>query len=201
MERFQDENKWLGSFGDIINIKCPRCSLQAVVKRTFQSQWYYNDRRILECKNCYYSLKEVAVKYKAFVDTYCCNNEDKIKFESQLLNEKPDKIKLKCAVCNEVKEFKPKVEEVSFMLTSDNTVVREGYFNAEIWYQKEFGKSFFWTYNLEHIHYLERYIKADLRERNNNGSNNGTMISRLPKFVKEAKNRDKLLKIIDKWKK
>lgn len=65
MERFQDENKWLGSFGDIINIKCPRCSLQAVVKRTFQSQWYYNDRRILECKNCYYSLKEVAVKYKA----------------------------------------------------------------------------------------------------------------------------------------
>lgn len=135
------------------------------------------------------------------MDTYCCNNEDKIKFESQLLNEKPDKIKLKCAVCNEVKEFKPKVEEVSFMLTSDNTVVREGYFNAEIWYQKEFSKSFFWAYNLEHIHYLERYIKADLRERNNNGSNNGTMISRLPKFVKEAKNRDKLLKIIDKWKK
>lgn len=200
MERFQDENKWLGSFGDIINIKCPQCGSQAMVKRTFESQLYYNDKRVLECKNCYYSLKDVPLKYKAYVDSYCCNNVDKIKFESQLLNEKPDKIKIKCTVCNETKEFKPKIEEVSFVFAWDRSVVREGFFNAELWYQNGFGKGFFWAYNLEHINYLERYIKADLRERNNNGSYNGTMISRLPKFVKAAKNRERLLKIIKKWK-
>lgn len=200
MERFQDENKWLGSFGDIINIKCPQCGSQAMVKRTFESQLYYNDKRVLECKNCYYSLKDVPLKYKAYVDAYCCNNEDKIKFESQLLNKRPDKIKLKCTVCNNTKEFKPKIEEVSFAFAWDCSVVREVFFNAELWYQNGFGKGFFWAYNLEHINYLERYIKADLRERNNNGSYNGTMISRLPKFVKAAKNRERLLKIIKKWK-
>jgi hypothetical protein len=87
------------------------------------------------------------------------------------------------------------------VLDSDKSLQRESAFNAEIWYQKEFDQSIFWAYNLEHIDYLERYIKADLRERNNNGSGNGTMVSRLPKFVKEAKNREKLLKIIEKWKK
>ena len=201
MERFQDENRWLGSFGDIINVKCPQCASQAVVKRTFKSERYYSDSRVLECKNCYYSIKEGTVKYRASVDTYCCNNEDKIQFKSQLLNEKPDKIKLKCPVCNEIKEFKPVITEIPFVLNTDNKLAREFSFNAELWYQKEFGKSIFWAYNIEHINYLERYIKASLRERNNNGSYNGTLVSRLPKFVKEAKNREKLLKILEKWKK
>ncbi|KIC00203.1 MULTISPECIES: hypothetical protein [unclassified Flavobacterium] len=201
MERFKDENKWLGSFGNEILVKCPKCASQAVVRRALESELYYRDKRILECKNCYYSLKEGMVKYIAYVDTYCCNNEDKIKFESQLLNEKPETIKLKCSICNEIKEFKPNIKEVPFVLDTDKSLQRVGAFNAEIWYQKEFDQSIFWAYNLEHINYLERYIKADLRERNNNGSGNGTMVSRLPKFVKEAKNREKLLKIIEKWKK
>jgi hypothetical protein len=106
MERFKDENKWLGSFGNSINVKCPKCTSQAVVRRALESELYYRDKRILECKNCYYSLKEEVVKYIAYVDTYCCNNWDKIEFESQLLNEKPETIKLKCSVCNEIKEFK-----------------------------------------------------------------------------------------------
>ncbi|MBF4515379.1 hypothetical protein IRZ71_03460 [Flavobacterium sp. ANB] len=201
MERFQDENKWLASFGNIVNIKCPKCTLQAVVKRTFESEFYYRDKKILECKNCHYSVKEGIVKYRAYVDAYCCNNEDKIKFKSQLLNEKPHKIKLKCLICNEIKEFTPYIEEVRFVLNSDTAVVREGCFNAELWYQKEFDESIFWAFNLEHINYLERYIKAELRERSNKGSSSGSLISRLPKFVKEAKNRQKLLKIIERWKK
>jgi transcription elongation factor Elf1 len=201
MERFKDENKWLGSFGNNIIVKCPRCASQAVVKRAFESEFYYRDKRILECKNCYYSLREEVVKYIAYIDTYCCNNEDKIEFESQLLNIKPEKIKLKCSICNEIKEFKPNIKEVPFKLNTDMALQRESAFNAEIWYQREFDQSIFWAYNLEHIDYLERYIKADLRERNNDGSGNGTMVSRLPKFVKKAKNREKLLKIIEKWKK
>lgn len=200
MERFQDENKWLGSFGDIINVKCPKCASKAIVRRTFVSEWYYSDKRILECKNCYYSQKEVAVKYLAYIDAYCCNNEDKIQFQSQLLNEEPKQIKLKCPICSEVKHYKPRIDMVPFVFEIDNSKMYDTNFNVEIWYQKDFGKSIFWAYNQLHIEYLERYIKAGLRERNNNGSSNGTMVSRLPKFIKEAKNREKLLKILEKWK-
>lgn len=201
MERFKDENKWLGDFGHAIDVKCPKCGLKATVKRTFESERYYCDKRILECKNCHFSQKSDVVKYIASVNTFCCNNEDKIKYESQVLNEKPEKIKLKCPVCNQIKEFTPKITEVAFGFNTDSNVARECWFKAEIWYQKEFGKAIFWAFNTGHINYLENYIKADLRERNNNGSYNKTLVSRLPKFVKEAKNREKLLKIIEKWKK
>lgn len=203
MERFQDENKFLGSFANEIFVKCPKCNSKSVVKKELVTGCKCGRcyTKVFECKECYYSIKERTVKYRAYVDTYCCNNEDKIKFESQLLNEKPDKIKLKCAVCNEVKEFKPKIIEVPFAFDTDDSVARENYFNAELWYQKEFDKSIFWAYNQEHIDYLEKYIKADLRERNNNRGYHMTMVSRLPQFVKEAKNREKLLKILEKWKK
>ena len=33
MERFQDENKWLASFADSIDVKCPKCEAKAVIKR------------------------------------------------------------------------------------------------------------------------------------------------------------------------
>lgn len=200
MERFQDENKWLGSFGDMIDVKCPKCGLKAVVRRTFESQYYYNDKKVLECKNCHYSKKENSIKYIAYVDSYCCNNVDKVIFKSQIINEKPEVIKLKCPVCNKRKEFKPKIEEV-FEFISDGNSQTERWFNAELWYQTTMLGNVFWAYNMAHIDYLQRYIQADLRERNSKVNGGGTMIARLPIFVKEAKNRDKLLKIIEKWKK
>jgi transcription elongation factor Elf1 len=200
MERFKDENKWLEDFGNEIDVKCPKCESKAVVKRIFENKgFYYNDMRILECKNCYFSQKGNIVKYIAYVDVYCCNNQDKLKFESQLLNDKPEKIKLKCPICLEIKEFEPKIIEIPFGFETDSSLQRERWFNTELWYQNQFDKSIFWAYNLEHINYLEKYIKANLRERNTNGSGNKTLVSRLPKFVKEAKNREKLLKIISKW--
>lgn len=201
MERFQDENKWLESYGDTIDVKCPKCGLKALVRRTFDSQYYYRDKKVLECKNCHYSKKENTVKYIAYVDSYCCNNVDRVTFKSQIMNEKPEAIKLKCPVCNEVKDFKPKIEEVVFEFHADGNSQTERWFNTELWYQKEIGSNVFWAYNLDHIDYLLRFIQANLRERNSKMNGGGTMVARLPMFVKEAKNRDKLLKIIEKWKK
>ncbi|KIX19927.1 hypothetical protein SY27_15475 [Flavobacterium sp. 316] len=201
MERFQDENKWLGNFEDIIDVKCPKCSAKAGVKRTYESKYLYRDTRILECKHCYFAQKGQMKKFKAIVDTFCCNNEDKIKYESQILNEKPEKINLKCPICMEHKDFKPKIEEITYGFNADVSKQRESYFNCELWYQKQFDNAIFWAYNRDHIEYLERYIRADLRERNNDGSFNKTLVSRLPQFVKSAKNREKLLKSIEKWKK
>lgn len=199
MERFKDTNKWLASFANTIDVKCPKCELKAVVKRAFESEKEYNDTRILECKNCFFSQKGQQMRYIAIVDTYCCNNTDKIEFRSQYLNQKPETIQLKCTICMQQKEYKPKIEEVAFCFSSDENKQRERWFNCELWYQKQFDTSVFWAYNGEHIEYLEHYIKATLRERNNSGSSSGSLVSRLPQFVKVAKNREKLLKIIKKW--
>ena len=49
-----------------------------------------------------------------------------------------------------------------------------------------------WAYNQEHLDFLEAYVAADLRERKPNV--NSSMASRLPKWMKDRKNRKDVLK-------
>ena len=61
-----------------------------------------------------------------------------------------------------------------------------------------FKNDVFWSYNHEHLAYLEQYISATLREHRDRS--HFTLLEKLPKFYHEAKNRDALLKIIKKLK-
>ncbi len=72
------------------------------------------------------------------------------------------------------------------------------YFNAKLWLQHPFKNDVFFAYNGKHLHYLEQYIAAGLREHKNRTG--FTLLEKLPKFYHEAKNRNALLKIIDKLK-
>ena len=53
-----------------------------------------------------------------------------------------------------------------------------------------------WAYNARHLIELRAYVSALLRERR--GSTNRSMISRLPRWIKLARNRESVLKALDK---
>ena len=72
------------------------------------------------------------------------------------------------------------------------------YFNADYWLKIKFKNEIFWAYNDKHLAYLERYISATLREHKDRTG--FTLIEKLPKFYHEAKNRNPLLKVIEKLK-
>ena len=72
------------------------------------------------------------------------------------------------------------------------------FFNAGLWLQTSFKNEIFYAYNDGHLDYLERYISATLREHKDRIG--FTLIEKLPKFYHEAKNRESLLKIIEKLK-
>ena len=55
-----------------------------------------------------------------------------------------------------------------------------------------------WAANLEHLNFIEEYVAAKLRERKPNV--NKSLASRLPTWIKEKSNRDKILKAIKKFK-
>lgn len=73
------------------------------------------------------------------------------------------------------------------------------FFEAELWLQYPFKEYVFFAYNGEHLSYLERYISALLREHKDRTG--FTLLEKLPKFYHESKNREALLKIIEKLKK
>jgi hypothetical protein len=71
-------------------------------------------------------------------------------------------------------------------------------FGLPLWLQKPFGDDVFWAYHFEHLELLEQYVRAKLRERgiHNKGSKNSLMFSRLPDFIKRARNREGILRLI-----
>ncbi|MBW1655886.1 hypothetical protein [Flavobacterium quisquiliarum] len=200
MERFQDENKWLGHFYNEIFVKCPKCESKGVLKEIPRNcECGKCTTMTFECKSCFHKIDEPVYQYKALGKHYCSNCYEKFDYESQIFKERPEMYQVKCPHCSFNEEIKPAILRTRKEPQKDG-LVREPWHNLQLWFQKEVRGNVFWVYNQEHLVYLEKYIKADLRERNNNGSGNGTMVSRLPKFIKEAKNRGKLLKILEKWK-
>ncbi|MEO8533582.1 MAG: hypothetical protein ABI441_07525 [Flavobacterium sp.] len=207
MERFQDENKFLGSFANEILVECPKCDSRSAIKRERQIQAEckcgscYSYSTVFECKHCFYKLEEPVYQYIAYGNPYCNHCFEKYEFKSQLLKDKPGKYRAKCTHCNFQEEWKPKIKKVIQSTKVQDGLITDEWYNFPLWFQKEVSGNVFWAYNQEHISYLEKYIKASLRERNSKINFSTSLVTRLPKFVKEAKNREKLLKIIEKWKK
>jgi Zn ribbon nucleic-acid-binding protein len=78
-------------------------------------------------------------------------------------------------------------------------IAAHGYFSAKLWLQLPFrGRHVVAAYNGSHLHYLEQYIAATLREHKDR--THFTLLEKLPRFYHEAKNREPLLKIIEKLK-
>ena len=56
-----------------------------------------------------------------------------------------------------------------------------------------------WAYNQKHLLEIENYVRATLRERTTDRFKM-TMVEKLPDFIKSAKNRDEVLKALDRMK-
>lgn len=72
------------------------------------------------------------------------------------------------------------------------------YFQLPLWLEESCKKDKIWAYNYRHLNFLEDYIKSDIKEQNNNY--NKSIISRLPKWIKKASNKEDILKVIQKLK-
>jgi hypothetical protein len=81
------------------------------------------------------------------------------------------------------------------ILTGSNV---DWYFRLPLWLQTSCGGEILWAYNERHLAMLENYVAAKLRERTVKGRN--SFLSKLPKWIKSAKNRDEILKAIAKLK-
>jgi len=70
------------------------------------------------------------------------------------------------------------------------------YFRLPLWLQISCCNETLWAYNQKHLEMLENYVSAKLRECTVKGRS--SFLSKLPKWIKSAKNRDEILKGIGK---
>jgi len=77
-------------------------------------------------------------------------------------------------------------------LGCDSSIAR--YRWLELWLQVQCRGRTLWALHEEHLDYLERYVAAGIRERVPN--RNGSQASRLPVWIKSAKNRDEVVRCL-----
>jgi len=103
--------------------------------------------------------------------------------------------RLVCAACGLTRE----VRKGTVTLGARGTP-RDAYFGEPLWLRASWGRKTLWAYNARHLAYLEDFVRAELRahSRTNPACSNCSVISRLPRWMKEAGNRKQLLSMIAK---
>lgn len=190
--RFKDENYTLNSFQNEIFVECPKCSKRATIKKV--TPFSYCSDRILSCSNCHYSQRGRKQTYRVELKCNCSNCAVEINLTIPNVNEKREKIAVKCKSCGITQEYEPRNIPQEWLF-SNKERVNENYFGLPLWINSNFRNYTFWAFNYEHLDYLKKYISADLRERNNR--THWTMVEKLPDWIKSSKNREKLIKLIN----
>lgn len=194
-ERFQDENITILNFINEVLVHCPKCDKKAIV---IKDELKYPEEIRLKCFECHYSRIESCVYYTFQINHLCSNCDHRIIENKSVvkIDEKP--IKLRCPNCKAIYDHEPKYTKVSVKYS----IFKDGfdpYMKLPLWIKNTFKGHVFWAYNHGHLAYLKKYISAKIRERNDR--QHYTMVEKLPDWIKSSKNRNTIIKLIEKLEK
>ena len=190
--RFKDENYSIYKFQNEIYVECPKCNKKAIIKNETQESYF--SERVLSCPNCHYSKRGRKETFRVELKCNCSNCASEIDLVIPKVNEKKVKIAVKCKNCGVTLDYEPRNIPQEWIFP-DKGKVNDDYFGLPLWINSNFRNYTFWAFNYTHLEYLKNYISADLRERNNR--THGTMLEKLPNWMKSSKNREKLIKLIN----
>jgi endogenous inhibitor of DNA gyrase (YacG/DUF329 family) len=176
-----------------VSVECPKCSKEAFV--TVDNSWRLNNAK-LKCFHCMFSQGvDELVRYNLIVKRNCDNCGKGIEILVPNQNEKADSIAVRCPYCGVTRTFEPRNEEYRLVYTETGKAT-DPVFHLPLWFQAEVKGELFWAFNREHLLEIRSYVNSRLRERQT--TTHTTMVERLPTFIKQAKNREAILKAIDK---
>jgi endogenous inhibitor of DNA gyrase (YacG/DUF329 family) len=190
--RYSGSAKVRYSFMNEFLVECPKCRSLAVVttNQTFDTS---NDK--LVCSSCSHIEKaDDRIRHEAIVKRSCDNCGKAIDITLPNNKEKVEELTTPCPHCGIVRTYKPKNDQ--YRLKYDGNGACDPIFNLPLWFQTNIKGELFWAYNRAHLNEIRDYVAAKLRERQT--STYTTMVERLPNFTKAAKNREVIIRAIDR---
>lgn len=185
-------------FSEEIWIKCPKCSEPAMVKTELPKYTIPFPRgHISVCSCSYCGFKETdnnnwSGYVQGFVNRACRNCGSRICYTTEPTKKTYKTSNIRCDICKVTKEYE--IQWYRFR----NDKPTDPYFGFELWLQTTIKDNILWLYNIDHLNYLNDYINAKLRE--DNGRHKYSMIANLPKWIKSSKNRNVIVKKLNKLK-
>ena len=208
-------------FESEIFVKCPKCQGCSKITTT-KSDSDTEKKSTLSCFNCgYVSNKElnwmgyyvgyIGSEYRGRACGFCGTKFNK---EFKLTKKPYTTGTAICPNCNKEKEYKVKWYRFIGNLATDP------FYGLDLYYQKTIkqakntnnasennssdtsqsnpgGNKVLWIYNIEHLNYLKAYISSNIRKRERVGLY--SMIATLPNFIIEKKNKETILKQLNRF--
>jgi len=147
------------------------------------------------------------------IDVVCpkCNNKASVLGGQPYaqIKEYESQVRFSCIVCGYNVKYINTPESTFY--TNSNGIKRNGrilmmnapcdpFFGFDVWYRIVTTYGMLWAYNVDHLSVIESYIADLQRSRNGIPNQNNSIASRLPQWVKDAKNREYLIKMIRRFK-
>ncbi|SDF73738.1 hypothetical protein SAMN04487996_11263 [Dyadobacter soli] len=173
-------------------VECPKCAKAArVIKKDLMG---ISDDKLV-CQHCNYSeTAEDRVRYTATVSRACRNCGESIEVSIPNNRVKVAELKYSCPHCHVPEVYKP--ANTPYRLKYSIARLADPVFSLPLWFQENVKGDTFWASNKEHLLEIRSYVTAKLRERQTMRIT--TMVEKLPQFIKAAKNREVVLKAIER---
>ncbi|MBO5032296.1 MAG: hypothetical protein J6C19_10780 [Lachnospiraceae bacterium] len=199
VKRFDDVKYDTFSLWTDMVVVCPKCGKAGIVH--FDKE---HNVAIFQCEACYAKKEIMPCANYAFEVTAQCTSTGKY-FRLSMPENKihGSKIKVKCPYCEEVvigDVFDNRNQQ--HIVYNDIRHAEDPYFQYALYFQARFRGKTIWALNREHLQYLINFLSADIRTVQPDFYKvYKTMHSQsdiLPTFMKTAKNRDKIVKLLIK---
>lgn len=190
----------LGVYWNKIYCKCPSCSGLAVVKgfSEFHFPPWPWPREIVQvlCRQCLFrrnwvgeDLYDQVIGKGRCQCPHCGYKWLTVEIKGNCPSEQRKKSKVECAACH-----RSTLVDIEWSTGWQNNNPVDPYFGYPLWLQISCCGKTLWAYNEAHLNVLKIYVGATLRE--GRGRHPWSMMTRLPQWIKSAKNRDAIMKAL-----
>lgn len=197
MKRFVDEVHY-SKRGDLgVCVVCPNCEKMGMVK-------YENGEHVFKCHHCFEQKREIGFTLVHKVENQCQGCERFFRVELPKEKHQFKVLNVNCPHCNTLTPGKvQKINKTYYYGVHSWNSESNSVYGFPLYFLDYLGGKPIWALNREHLQYLIDYIEADLREKAVIICPSGRSYRlkrgasyQLPTFMKLAKNRDKVLKIL-----
>ena len=175
-----------------IDVKCPQCGKRGVVTAD-------RDGARFSCGSCGKSLTKDAGYYRYDIHNQCesCSRYYRTSITDEDGQRYPA-LHVACPHCGHSMQGKiHKTRRGSWPIVDQIGNGCEPRLGLELWFLSYFDGKPVWALNREHLAYLIHYLEADLREKPvAEYPVMRTQAAQLPTFMKTAKNRDRIVKLL-----
>ena len=191
--RYSGEPKRLYDFMDNFSVHCPKCNRKAEVH---VSQFLDYKNALLTCKSCHFSEKRARrTRYILTGKAKCAYCLEWLNLQMDSKNKIPKFINIRCTCCQKINKVNENWTEISLPYNTEG--ILDPAFGLHLWYKDFVKGDVIWSYNMEHLQEIKAYVAAKLRERSTSRFKM-TMVEKLPEFIKLAKNREEVLKALER---